>query len=235
MNYKRFSPAICEKLGYYVYILRDPRTHEIFYVGKGVNNRVFAHAEDSLTETVENARLDRIRAIHADGHAVDITIHRHGLTEKEAFEVESALIDLLELPTLSNKVAGHHAYARGQMTIHEVTAEYDAPIIPIDFPVIFIIINRQYQRGMSQDKLYEATRKNWKIGKRREKAHYVFSVSNGLVRQVYTVEQWHPSEEPKGRWYFDGHIADEMQHYIGADIRQYLIRGAQNPILYINC
>ncbi|MDX2074953.1 MAG: hypothetical protein SFZ02_00860 [bacterium] len=235
MEYKRFSPAVCEKLDYYVYILRDPRNNEIFYVGKGINNRVFAHVEDASREIIENARLDRIRAIHADGQKVDITIHRHGLTEKEAFEVEGALIDLLGLPALSNKVVGHHARYRGQMTYAEITAEYDALIIPITIPVIFIIINKQYKRRMTDDDLYQATRKNWKIGKRRDKAQYAFSVSNGLVRQVYKIEKWHPSEEPKGRWYFEGHIAEEMGHYIGSDIRQYLIKGAQNPILYINC
>ena len=28
-------PGVVEKLGYYVYALRDPRSGEIFYVGKG--------------------------------------------------------------------------------------------------------------------------------------------------------------------------------------------------------
>lgn len=233
--YPTFSPAVCEKIGYYVYILRDPRDNQIFYVGKGANNRVFSHVQDAHSTIIENARLDRIRDIHAQGQKVDIIIHRHGLTEKEAFEVESALIDLLGLPHLSNLVAGHHAYERGKMTISEVIAQYDAPAISIDVPAILIIINRLYRRGMSQTELYEATRKYWKIGKRREKAHYAFSVSNGLVRQVYKIETWYPSEERLGRWIFDGHVATDLAHYVGGDIRQYLTRGAQNPIVYINC
>jgi len=235
MNYQRFSPAVCENLGYYVYILKDPRNGEIFYIGKGVDNRVFGHVEDSLNENIVTAKLDRIRAIHADSHRVDITIHRHGLTEKEAFEVESALIDLLGLPNLSNLVAGHHAHEHGKMTIDEIIAQYDAPVIPITEPAILIIINRLYRRGMSQSELYDGTRKHWKIGKRREKAQYAFCVSNGLVRQVYKIEKWHPSEHTLGRWYFEGEIAEEMRHYVGGDIRQYLRRGAQNPIVYVNC
>lgn len=43
MKHKQFSQAVCEKIGYYVYILKDLRTAEIFYIGKGVSNRVFQH------------------------------------------------------------------------------------------------------------------------------------------------------------------------------------------------
>lgn len=39
-----FSTSIIEKLAYYVYCLIDPRDGNIFYVGKGVGNRVFHHA-----------------------------------------------------------------------------------------------------------------------------------------------------------------------------------------------
>lgn len=37
------SPYVAEQLGWYVYLLRDPRDAEVFYVGKGRGNRVFAH------------------------------------------------------------------------------------------------------------------------------------------------------------------------------------------------
>ena len=40
---KEFSPFLCEILGYYVYLLIDPETDQIFYVGKGIGNRIFAH------------------------------------------------------------------------------------------------------------------------------------------------------------------------------------------------
>ena len=45
---KNFSPEVCEKLGYYVYRLIDPRNGQTFYIGKGKGNRVFAHVECAL-------------------------------------------------------------------------------------------------------------------------------------------------------------------------------------------
>jgi hypothetical protein len=38
-----FSQAVIENLGYYVYYLKDPRDDKVFYLGKGVGNRLFNH------------------------------------------------------------------------------------------------------------------------------------------------------------------------------------------------
>ena len=40
-----FSDKVKQKLGYYVYALADPRDNKIFYIGKGINNRIFQHEE----------------------------------------------------------------------------------------------------------------------------------------------------------------------------------------------
>ena len=47
---KAFSPEVCAELKYYVYRLVDPRNGQTSYVGKGKNNRVFAHAECALAK-----------------------------------------------------------------------------------------------------------------------------------------------------------------------------------------
>src|SRR5207302_11488149 len=91
-----FSPEVIEKLQHYVYRLIDPRNGETFYVGKGVGNRVFEHArgERGLSEDAElSEKLTRIRRIRRDGFEVAHVIHRHGLGQETAFEVEAALID----------------------------------------------------------------------------------------------------------------------------------------------
>lgn len=157
----------------------------------------------------------------------------------EAFEVEAALIDFVGLMDLTNLVSGRHSRAVGPMTIPEVIAAYDAPEIDIEELAIIVILNRLYQRGMSQDQLFKVTSGNWVLGKRREKADYVFAVANGLVRQVYRVEKWYPVKEDstktKERWRFEGHIAEDLQHYINGSVRHYVTPGAQNPIKYVNC
>ena len=51
MSNKEFNAYIQEKLGWYVYCLRDPRDKKIFYIGKGKGNRVFAHANNAKHNT----------------------------------------------------------------------------------------------------------------------------------------------------------------------------------------
>ena len=90
-----FKQTVIEALQYYVYCLVDPRDNKIFYVGKGYGNRVFNHAADSLNENLDSLKLNTIRDICKEGLEVGYYIIRHGLSENEAYIVESALIDVL--------------------------------------------------------------------------------------------------------------------------------------------
>lgn len=45
-----FSEKVKQKLGYYVYALADPRDNKIFYIGKGINNRIFNTKKNSITQ-----------------------------------------------------------------------------------------------------------------------------------------------------------------------------------------
>ncbi len=189
---KKFSPAVVEKLGYYVYLLIDPETNSVFYVGKGTGNRIFDHLNHALTSPQASDKLEKICLIQSKGLQVKHVILRHGLTEKEAFEVEAALIDYIGIADLTNIVQGYHSYNRGKMTIFEVIAQYDAPQIQITEPAILITINQLFERGVSDERLYEITRGDWVVGERRNRAKYAFSVYNGIVRQVYEIQRWFP-------------------------------------------
>jgi uncharacterized protein len=236
---KAFSPSVSEKLGHYVYLLIDPETDQIFYVGKGNGNRIFAHLHHAISSPQESDKLDKIRSIQSKGLQVKHVIHRHGLTEKEAFEVEASLIDFTGLEGLTNIVRGHYSDYRGPMSIKEAVIQYDAPKIEIVEPVILLIVNSLFRRDMNDDELYEITRGNWVVSKRRNKAKFAFSVYNRVVRQVYEIQQWFPvtarSQDAKtqDRWRFDGIVAQDLQHYIGGSVEKYI--GAQNPIKYVNC
>jgi hypothetical protein len=163
------------------------------------------------------------------------------LTEKEAFEVEAAVIDLLGLEELTNIVAGHESLERGRMNARDIIAQYDARPITIEEPVLLININRRFRYGMSPEELYEATRGSWVLGKRRNKVEYACAVYRGIIREVFRIHQWSqvdardPNHKTRDRWMFEGEIAHEIRHYVGRTIDHYISQGAQNPIRYINC
>ena len=54
-----FSTSIIEKLAYYIYCLIDPRDGNIFYVGKGVGNRVFPSCPRFITRN-RNAKVIKL-------------------------------------------------------------------------------------------------------------------------------------------------------------------------------
>ncbi len=240
MNHiQEFPQSVIERLGYYVYLLIDPTTERVFYVGKGTGNRIFAHVNLAIASPREDDRLEKIRSIQSKGLEVKYAIIRHGLTENEAFEVEAALIDFIDIRELTNIVVGHNSDSRGLMSMTDIIAKYLAPEITIAEPAILITVNRLYRRNMNEDELYEITRGNWVVGQRRNKAKYGFCVYNGIVRQVYEIQRWFPIKARKqeartqDRWRFDGIVAQDLQHYIGGNVEKYI--GAQNPIRYVNC
>lgn len=243
MNQKRvFNASLIEQIQFYVYLLIDPRDKHVFYVGKGNGNRVFAHAHAALSETEANSKLDRIHQIIAEGLEVQYTILRHGLSEKEAYEIEAALIDYIGIATLDNLVQEHYGDERGKTSIGDIFARYDSGKITITEPAILITINRLYRRGMDAHSLYEATRGNWVIGeKTRAKAQYAFAVYQGVVREVYEILEWEHVDDPnpaikiRNRWRFEGHIATGLRHYVNGSVVDYLTQGAQNPIRILNC
>lgn len=88
-----FSKHVADQLKYYVYRLIDPRNGETFYVGKGTGNRLFAHVkgEFDTEDDVLTEKLLRIRQIRLDGFEVAHVVHRHGMDEDQALEVEAPM------------------------------------------------------------------------------------------------------------------------------------------------
>jgi uncharacterized protein len=229
---KQFSQAVCEKIGYYVYILKDPRTSAVFYVGKGAGNRVFQHVNGALTSPTISEKLNLIREIHDNDLVVEHYILRHGITQEQALEIESACIDLLGLDNLTNSFRGHNNWERGLKTLDEVVQHYDAQIITFVEPTIIININRLYRRFMAPQELYDATRSSWKVAKhRRETVKYAIASYRGLVREVYEIEGWNSNND---RWEFTGKIAENQvrDKYLNQSLDNYIKKGSQNPIKY---
>lgn len=253
-----FAPGVSEYLNYYVYLLIDPRTQSVFYVGKGVGHRWEAHlaaAKEPATDGSAYPKLQQIRDIVASGQPVRVDILRHGLDEPTAFEVEAATIDLLrlnprEMGLLTNAVAGHHT-ARGRASVQDLNAQYGSRPVEIraEDRVVLIRINREWYRGIPQDVLYEVTRSSWVIGPDRRGLGspsgptHALAVFNGIVRAAYALNRWDPVPALPGkhpRWAFTGHSDAVFEdRYLGGDMRRYLVSnngfGLQNPLRFVHC
>lgn len=229
---KQFSQAVCEKIGYYVYVLKDPRNSEIFYIGKGKGNRVFQHVSCALDTEDDSDKLNLIREILNEGKNVEYYILRHGLvTEKEALEIESACIDLIGLDNLTNEIKGHNSWESGMKTADEIIQYYDAKAITITEPTIIININKLYKRFMKDNELYNTTRSSWKLGSKKNEAKYVIAAYRGLVREVYKINSWNQVGD---RWEFTGEVAEKevRDKYLNQSLENYTKKGSQNPIKY---
>lgn len=154
-----FSDEISQRLDAYVYRLEDPRDGTTFYIGKGRGNRVFQHQRMAAGGD-PGLRYDRIREIRAAGLEPRIRIHRHGMTDETAHEVEAALIDAYATEQLTNLVSGH-GIDRGVMGVLDVSAAYGAQPAEIHVPAILIKIERQWDPSLTAEQLYERTRRYW--------------------------------------------------------------------------
>ncbi len=235
----RFPPGVSRQLAFYVYRLIDPRDGETFYVGKGRGNRVFAHVRDELARAGDDLsdKLQRIREIRRAGLEVGHVIHRHGLDERTAYEVEAALIDAY--PGDTGQVDGHGS-ERGVMHVREIMARYAAEPAVFEHKALLISVNRS---SLSRS-LYEATRYAWKLDPRKARqAHVVLATVQGMIRGAFVADTWleaTPENFPgrdgaPGRWGFAGREAPEAlsRLYLGRRVPEaFRKRGASNPVRY---
>lgn len=239
-------PEVARQLGFYVYLYLDPRTNTVFYVGKGQGERVLAH----LSEASESRKVQVLRELRDLNLAPQIDILAHRLPDEEtALRIEAAVIDLLGLGTLTNAVRGWKSVELGRMSLNELSGYYAAEPVEITDPVLLIRINQQYRHQLSALELYEATRGVWKVAAARASTvRFAFAVFEGVVREVYEIESWHPAgnsayqtrsaedTDAPGRLEFSAHVApDEIRRrYRGHSVRAYLSRNVQSPVLYVN-
>jgi hypothetical protein len=203
-----------------------------------------------LDDSRECEKTLRISELNMLGLPPRIDILAHGITnEEEALRVEGAVIDALwPGRKLTNWVRGFRCLEFGRAPLSELEILYAARKVSISEPALLIRINRLYRPGMTAEALYEATRGVWKIGKRRQHAKYALAVFEGVARQAYAIDTWHPAGTTTyntrppdtvaapGRWEFLGTHAPELaDKYCGGSVEKYFPRYSQNPIVYVNC
>lgn len=242
---ERFPQESFDTLGYYVYRLIDPRDNKTFYVGKGQKNRVFAHIREELkfTKNVDDensedeisAKIQTIREIHNAGLEVKHVIHRYGMSDTEALEVEAALIDVYrELGDLTNMQSGYNA-DRGMIDtdilIKDLSVrEYDEPD-----DINYLIIKTTNQAIKHKGNLYEASRKAWRLNLDKAKEiKYALASIDGIVKEVYEIDDWYHSAE-QDRVEFRGHVAPDPVRSLFIDKKLpsiYRRKGLAYPVLY---
>lgn len=244
---KQFSELVTRKLEHYVYRLIDPRNGTTFYIGRGQGNRVFSHAagQEKTIEPEENEalKLKTIWAIKNAGFEVQHVIHRHGMDEDTAKEVEAALID--SYPGLTN-IQGGYDGRRGVMHADEVIGLYEAPEAEFRHNVMLINVNKSSE---DQD-LYDAVRYAWKVSlENARKSEYVLAVRRGLIIGVFKATEWLPATMEnfpdfnrdgygprEGRYGFRGCDASEdvKRLYLHKRVPdEHRKPGAANPIRYV--
>jgi hypothetical protein len=246
-----FSNSVVRELKYYVYIYSNPITNEIFYVGKGKDNRVFSHLNDAL----ESKKVAYIADLRNKGLEPKIEILIHGLEDEiTALRVESAIIDLIGINDLTNQKSGYKSALFGRMSIEQINSAYNRQRVEITEPAILIRINQAFRYSMSEIELYDYTRGQWKIKPETAKqAKYGFSIYKGIVQEVYEILNWYEAgktlnvrknlmyieradEAIEGRYEFIGNIApDEIRNkYKFKSVEHYFNKGNSNPIMYLN-
>lgn len=225
---------------FYVYRLVDPRTLQTFYVGKGCGDRIFQHVEIVKNkkrgttiilddEDALSLKETHISDIIASGLDVIYVIHRWGLTEGEAFEVESALIDAY--PGLDNIQNGHD-FERGIIRVEDYYKK--VKISEYEEPAENYVIIKTTQRAIdARGNIYEATRLSWRADINKANSYrYVLAVVYGIVREVFEVDKWYKLSS--GRIAFEGHPSHGPITYVkGQRIPAiYRTKGASNPFLY---
>jgi hypothetical protein len=233
-----FNSEVTEQLKTYVYRLMDPRNGETFYVGKGKGDRVFAHIRQKVDPDDPSNKLQRIRDINLAGFEVAHVIHRHGMDDKTAFEVEAALINAY--PGLDNIATPVGNSERGAMHAVEIINLYGAQSAIFQHRVMLISVNR----SALEQSLYEATRFAWKVNLRKaNRAEVILPTIQGLIKGAFIDPKWieatsdnFPGRETNpGRFGFQAKEAPESlkRLYVGKRVPdEYRKRGSANPIRY---
>jgi hypothetical protein len=238
-----FPAGVAARLKTYVYRLIDPRNGETFYVGKGQGNRVFSHihAEQNLAGDDLDNKIKRIREIRLAGFEVAHVIHRHGMDERTALEVEAALIDAY--PGLTNTAGGTGGGDYGTMHAKEIVRRYAAEPAGFRHRALLISVNR----SAAERSLYDATRYAWKISKAKARqVEVILATVQGLIVGAFIAHDWLEATAANfpgraegdgvpGRLGFVGKEApDEIKRlYVGKRVPdEYRKPGAANPIKY---
>src|SRR3989338_4637892 len=204
----KLSQSTIEKLGYYVYLLIEPRTGQSFYVGKGCGNRINYHLLGALEiNKNEKEKIRTIRDIQSNGLNVGIVILRHGITEKEAFEVKKIKDEtedaVFEEPVILLNVRNQFSRGISASELYKIT---------------------KGNWGVDLNRVSNIT--------------IVCAVALGIVIEVYIPKAWlflgKVNKKGNKLYYFEGKIAPQKirEKYLHKSVARFWKKGSRSPIKY---
>ena len=234
---RSFSSGVGEELGHYVYRLIDPRDGQTFYVGRGQGDRVFAHANADLMFDGDDRPTDKLEVINEirlAGLEPTHVVHRHGMADKTASEVEAALIDII--PGLTNLTTGKGSTRWGPATVGQLEERYAPPVMDPDPHHRLIFIKTKKKTVMAKGSLYEAVRCCWAVNPdRANRTDYVLAIVEGVCVAAFENCVWKQVADGGksgfvGRRVLTGDIVDRYVRKVLPP--EYTKEGTQASVMY---
>jgi hypothetical protein len=194
-NQKRsFDTLEKQKLGKYVYALRDPRDNKVFYIGQGENDRIFDHFKEAekclINKSNSSSKVIRILDIWNNDEDVDWFIVAHGLNNDSIDYVESSSIDLLSLSQNGSTLNDNLGPKSSILTQDDLNLLQAKPINPsVQMARVFIFpIQKALADGIGP---YDATRMLWNVKQKyQELPAYAVGLKNGISIGGYSISRW---------------------------------------------
>ena len=242
-----FSEKVGKRLGEYVFALRDPRNNQVFHVGRGTGNQVFASVFEALgeldnlegasgpTETpgVTAAKISRIREIYDAGSAVEHYVLLRSVSGADASGtadvVVSGIVEAVRISeagdTLTN-LAGEVTDKDLRATrVEEIALRYSADPAPeLPTPSVVLHVPGSARAGATAEEIYELARAEWAAGAavRAEAGIPVLVFADSIIRGAFRAQSWEVSTrnaDGSMLWRFTGDVDDELAaKYVGTEI-----------------
>ena len=202
---RAFDPLQRQKLGNYIYALRDPRDGKVFYVGQGKDNRLFQHFDEAQWHLSNGTSIQqmssktiRIIDIWKNNEDVEWIIVTYALPIASneyniSNIVESAVYDILSESQNGEPLNEISPPNSSRLSPDELIAFAAPPVNPdISMPFVFIFpIQNAIQGNIS---IYDATRSAWKISSSNQSNKPAFAVGlkNSISIGSFEIADWNP-------------------------------------------
>ncbi|REK80730.1 GIY-YIG nuclease family protein [Rhodococcus erythropolis] len=235
-----FSEKVGKRLGQYVFALRDPRNDQVFHVGHGTGNQVFAPVFEALGElanlegadapaesnaAVTAAKIARIREIYDAGSAVEHFVLLRSVsaaTDSAATtdEVVRGIVEALRITDAGEgltNLAGDTSDKDARATrVEELALRYSADPAPeLPTPSIVLRVPASARPGATPEEIYELARAEWSAGAavRAEIGIPVLVFADSIIRGAFRAQSWEVSTrnaDGSQLWRFNGTVDDEL-------------------------